>query len=297
MTEFVDQLIEKLWPSRRVQVEELPGGHTNANYLIDLGDERVVLRIPGKNTHLLGIDRECEYQASQLAASIGVAPDVLARSKHDGWMVTRFLPGASLSPTDLAQEPRLGDVATTLRRLHGAGRIATVLNPFHVVREYHEIVRTRHLDEPFDYGLALARLDQIESVRAFTPSSFCHNDLVHTNFIYDGTLRVLDWEYAGMGDPFFDLANFSANNHLSSSADESLLTSYFGRSDASLVAVLALMKVVSEVRETMWNLIQIFVSTLDFDYAAFARERFSRYETLIDQMDFDQTLKEAATSR
>ncbi|HVB51823.1 MAG TPA: choline/ethanolamine kinase family protein [Acidimicrobiales bacterium] len=294
MTELVDQLIEKLWPRRRVLVEELPGGHTNANYLIDLGDERVVLRIPGQNTNLLGIDRDCEYQASQLAASIGVAPEVLARSKEDGWMVTRFLPGASLSPTDLAQDPRLGDVATTLRRLHGAGRIATVSNPFHIVRAYHEIVRTRDLDEPFDYGLALSRLDRIESVRAFNPSSFCHNDLVNTNFVYDGTLRVLDWEYAGMGDPFFDLANFSANNHLSSSADQSLLTSYFGRSDASLTAVLALMKVVSEVREIMWNLVQLFVSTLDFDYAAFARSRVSRYETLIDQMDFDQTLNEAA---
>jgi thiamine kinase-like enzyme len=184
-------------------------------------------------------------------------------------------------------------VATTLRQLHGAGRITTVFNPFHVVRAYHEIVRTRELDEPFDYDLALARLDRIESVRSFHPTSFCHNDLLNTNFVYDGTLRVLDWEYAGMGDPFFDLANFSANNQLSPDADERLLTSYFGRSDDSLTAVLALMKVVSEIREAMWNLVQLFVSTLAFDYAAFARERVGRYEALIDGMDFELALRRA----
>ena len=44
----------------------------------------------------------------------------------------------------------------------------------------------------------------------------CHNDLLTANFIDDGTrIRIVDWEYAGMGDVFFDLANFSVNNGLS----------------------------------------------------------------------------------
>ncbi|HEY5112219.1 MAG TPA: choline/ethanolamine kinase family protein [Acidimicrobiales bacterium] len=295
MTEVVDELIKELWPDRRVRIEPLPGGHTNDNYVVDLGDERVVLRIPGQNTNLLGIDRDCEYEATRLASSIGIAPEVLARSKEDGWMVTRFLPGDSPSQNSLAVDPLLRDVAETLRRLHGAGRIATIFNPFLVVRSYHELVNTRRIDEPFDYALALARMDQIASVRTFSPTSFCHNDLRNTNFLHDGTLRVLDWEYAGMGDPLFDLANFSANNHLSPEADESLLTSYFGRCDPSLTAVLALMKVVSELREVMWNLVQLCVSMLDIDYGAFARRRVSRYETLMEQMDFDQTLNEAAS--
>jgi thiamine kinase-like enzyme len=297
MTEFVEQLIGKLWSGRDVQVEPLPGGHTNANYLITLDDGQVVLRIPGENTSLLGIDRECEYQASSLAASIGVAPDVLAHSKDDGWLVTRFLPGTSLTRNDLSSEPRLSDVAITMKQLHVAGSIDTVFNPFHVVRNYHELVRTRDVDEPFDYDVALARLDRIEAVRAFHPTAFCHNDLLNTNFVFDGKLRVFDWEYAGMGDPFFDLANFSANNDLSPEADTALLDAYFGHADPSQQAVLALMKVVSELRETMWNLVQLFVSTLDFDYAAFARERVRRYQTLMDQMDFEETLTSASTLR
>jgi len=297
MTKTIDQLVEELWPDRTLRVEELVGGHTNANYLVDLGDDQVVVRIPGKNTSLLGIDRNHEYEANQLASSIGVGPDVITRSETEGWMVTRFLPGERLTSEDLASEPRLSDVATTLRRLHSSGRIGANFNPFLIVRHYHEIVCEHDVVDPFDYDLALDRLDQIEAVRAYQPTSFCHNDLLNTNFVYDGQLRVLDWEYAGMGDPFFDLANFSANNRLTKGADEQLLTSYFGRCDESLSAVLRLMKVVSELREIMWNLVQHCASALDLDYAEFARERVVGYERLIGAMDFAQSIDQAKELR
>ena len=57
----------------------------------------------------------------------------------------------------------------------------------------------------------------------------CHNDLLNANFIDDGErLRIVDWEYAGMGDPFFDLGNFSINHELPPEADEALLRAYDG---------------------------------------------------------------------
>ena len=47
----------------------------------------------------------------------------------------------------------------------------------------------------------------------------CHNDLLNANFIDDGArIRIVDWEYAGMGDPFFDLGNFSINHELTPDA-------------------------------------------------------------------------------
>ena len=48
----------------------------------------------------------------------------------------------------------------------------------------------------------------------------CHNDLLNANFIDDGArIRIIDWEYAGMGDPFFDLGNFSINHELTDAED------------------------------------------------------------------------------
>ena len=57
----------------------------------------------------------------------------------------------------------------------------------------------------------------------------CHNDLLNANFIDDGArIRIIDWEYAGMGDPFFDLGNFSINHELTPDEDEILLAAYDG---------------------------------------------------------------------
>jgi thiamine kinase-like enzyme len=294
MTDVIEELVKKLWPERHVIVQPLIGGITNANYFVDLGDEQVVVRIPGNNTALLGIDRRHETAANLLASSIGIAPDVLARSESEGWTVTRFLPGRPMDAAELASEPRLGELAATLRRLHHAGTIGMDFNPFSIVRRYHEIAQSRNVIEPFDYPAAMEILEQIEGVRAFRPAAFCHNDLLNANFIYDGEIRILDWEYAGMGDPFFDLANFSVNHELPPTSDERLLTHYFGHSDTSLLAVLSLMKVVSELRETMWGVVQMAVSTLDVDFVAYAQERSSHYESLVHDMDIVRTTNEAA---
>jgi len=291
MTTTVDQLVERLWPGRSVRVERLTGGMTNANFLADFGDEQVVVRIPGKDTALLGIDRRHEAQANRLAASIGVAPEVLLESQLEGYLITRFLPGRAVPAAELATEPMLGEVATTLRRVHEAGNVLSVFNPFDVVAQYHDIAEGRGITEPFDFAGARAVLERVLAARPFRPSAFCHNDLLNENFLYDQRLRILDWEYAGMGDPFFDLANFSINHELDGPADERLVQHYFGRVDEGLLAVLSIMKLVSEMREAMWGVVQLAVSEIDIDFAAYSQHRVQRFQSLLADMDLDDLLE------
>jgi thiamine kinase-like enzyme len=267
---------------------------TNANFLADFGDEQVVVRIPGKNTGLLGIERRHEAAAHRLAASIGVAPEVLDESQSRGYLVTRFLHGRAVLPAELGVEPMLGEAARTLRRVHDAGTVTAEFNPFAVERDYHELALSKGTTERFDYPLAHAVVERIGEARGFRPTAFCHNDLLNENFLYDGELRILDWEYAGMGDPFFDLASFSINHVLSPSADESLLTDYFGYCDAERIAVLELMKLVSELREAMWGVAQLTLSTLDIDFAAYSLGRSDRFTSLLAAMDFDELTSRVA---
>ena len=296
MTTTVEQLVERLWPDRTVRISRLTGGMTNANFLADLGDEQVVVRMPGKDTGLLGIDRHHEAQANRLAASIGVAPDVLIESEAEGYLVTRFLPGRALIPSELAREPMLGEVARTLRLVHGAGTIPVEFNPFDVVASYHDIAAGRGINEPFDYVSALSVIDQILVARPFKPTAFCHNDLLTENFLYDNRLRILDWEYAGMGDPYFDLASFSLTHELSGSADEALLTHYFGRCDAGSHAVLTLMKLVSELREAMWGVVQLAISEIEIDFAEYSQRNVRRFERLLDEINVAELLELASTA-
>ena len=105
----------------------------------------------------------------------------------------------------------------------------------------------------------------------------CHNDLLNANFIDDGTrIRIVDWEYAGMGDPFFDLGNFSVNHGLDADEDAILLEAYEGEVRPDRLARLRLMRVVSDFREGMWGVLQQAISTLDVDFVAYAEHHLGR---------------------
>ena len=105
----------------------------------------------------------------------------------------------------------------------------------------------------------------------------CHNDLLNANFLDDGErLCIVDWEYAGMGDRFFDLANFSINHELDEAASAMLLEAYFGDVRERDAQALVLMRFMSDFREAMWGVVQSAVSELDFDFVAYASEHFER---------------------
>ena len=124
----------------------------------------------------------------------------------------------------------------------------------------------------------------------------CHNDLLNANFIDDGArIRIVDWEYAGMGDPFFDLGNFSINHELEPEADAELLAAYAGeRPTRRRWRGSTLMRVVSDFREAMWGVLQQGICTLDVDFVAYAAEHFDRLLTVAARPAFERALAEAA---
>lgn len=297
MVDFIYDVVERMRPGKPAKVEPLPGGITNANYKVDLGDEQVVIRVPGSKTELLGIDRSAEVAANRMAAAVGVAPEVLAVDGPTGCIVTRFVHGRPIPMAELATEPTLGSVIATLARVHLAGRVEVEFNHFEVIRSYHRTAQSRGVAAPFDYRSARAVLERIEAARPFVPSVLGHNDLLNANMLHDGSIRILDWEYAGMADPFFDLANFSVNNELPSEHDETIVRHYFGEVDETSLATLALMKLVSEMREAMWAVVQLSISELEVDFVAYATDRYARFEVLLAAMELGRLLVRAAAQR
>jgi thiamine kinase-like enzyme len=116
--------------------------------------------------------------------------------------------------------------------------------------------------------------------------------LLNANFLTNGQLYILDWEYAGMGDAFFDLANFSDHHNLSDTQDRWLLECYFGEVSAAQWAHLKTMKIMSDLREATWGLVQIGISKLDFDFRAYADKFFNRVIENIHDPRWGQWLKE-----
>jgi thiamine kinase-like enzyme len=297
MGDFISDVVGRVLPGHEAKVEPLPGGITNANFKVDLGSESVVVRVPGNNTEVLGIDRTTEVAANRVAAAVGVAPEVVAVDAETGCIVTRFVEGRPIPMAELATEPTLGAVIATLVRVHRAGQVDAEFNHFEVIRSYHDEARRRGVPEPFDYEQVSAVLEGIEAARPFKASVLGHNDLLNANMLHDGSVRILDWEYAGMADPYFDLANFSVNNELGPSCDESILQHYFGTVDECKLATLGLMKLVSEMREAMWAVVQVAISELEVDFVAYATDRYQRFEVLLAAMELGRFLAMAAAGR
>jgi thiamine kinase-like enzyme len=279
----------------------LGGGITNHNFRARFGGREVVVRLPGNDTELLGSDRSGEREANRLAAAAGVAPEVLAHLEDPVVLVTAFVEGPTLEAADLREPAALAAVAGALRRVHGCAGIEASFDAFRLVEDYAAATRARGGLVPDSYEVAHAAAGRIESAPALSGSDtvLCHDDLLPANFIAtpDG-IRIVDWEYAGMGNRWFDLGNFAVNNELGPAEEEAFLTSYLEAppSPADLAA-LRLMRLMSDFREAMWGVVQSAISDLDFDFDAYATKHFDRLLAAIDDPRFETLLEDTGATR
>ena len=283
--------VERVWPGRKARFEPLGGGITNHNVKVFVDGEELVLRVAGESTDLLGIDRHVELEATKAAAAAGIGPDVVGFVEPEGWLVTRFVPG-EIPPPDRMREPELlARVAAALRAFHEGPAIPGTFDSFRVVEMYGRTALEQggSVPEAFDWAHGIAR--RIEAKRSAAAPVPCHNDLLNANFLDDGErLCIVDWEYAGMGDRFFDLANFSINHELGEAESAALLDAYFGEVRDADMQSLELMRFMSDFREAMWGVVQTAVSELDFDFVAYAGEHFERLERTAEAARFRAAL-------
>ena len=285
------EAVEQLWPRRSATLEELGGGITNRNYKVTVGDEVFVLRMGGAKTSLLGIDRSVEHAAAVRAFEVGIGPEVVRFVPEEGWLVCRFISGTPIEASAMRSASGLSRVARALRAFHGADAIPGRFDAWGVVDAYHALATTHGASVPAGFGSLRAVAERIRSARGPQPMVPCHNDLLNANFLDDGgAVRIVDWEYAGMGDRFFDLANFSVNHDLSVEDDGGLLDAYFGEVHTSDVAAIRLMRFMSDFREAMWGVLQSVISDLDFDFGGYAATHFARMTATASDPEFEEHL-------
>lgn len=284
MPPTIDDILLRLprWHGQPRTVTALSGGITNRNYRVEVAGEAFVVRLGGNNTELLGIDREQEYAATQAAAAIGIGPEVIDFLRPEGFLVARFIAGRPLALEAVRQPAGLARVAEALRQVHALPPIQAAFSPFRIVEAYEATARAHGVTSfPADFAWLRDRGREVEAACArepFTPQ-LCHNDLLNENFLDDGAIRLIDWEYAGMGDVFFDLANFAVNHGLSEAQDEAFLDAYFspaGGATPRQAARHKLMKIMSDFREAMWAMVQLGISELTFDFQGYADKHFAR---------------------
>ncbi len=297
LTEVIARVSALLGP-REGAVRALDGGITNRNFKVNFGGTEYVVRLPGKDTNLLGIDREAERVANKRAAELGLAPKVAASLQEPPCLVTCFVEGHEMKPEELHEPDAVAQVAGALREFHDSGlELPTDFQVLDIARDYAEVSRGRGSEPPPAFDEALDNAGKVVQAVGDDPDHApvpCHNDLLPANFLRgEERIVIVDWEYAGMGDRFFDLGNLAVNNEFGDEDEERLLEAYFGEpATPRRRAALKLFRFMSDFREAMWGVVQGTVSELDFDFDAYADKHFARMSATSSDERFDSLLEE-----
>eukprot|EP00913_Durusdinium_trenchii_P028337 g26565.t1 len=261
-----------------IHIEPISGGITNRNFLVVDGEQRFVVRVC-EDRRFLGIDRNNERLCQIAAQQAGVSPE-LVRSEN-GMLVTRFIDGPTIA-AGTPDPPLIERLADLLRRLHACRESMTgellFFCPFQTVRTYAATARTLAAPLPDDIDDLLNDAKTLSrDIEPYHPT-LCHNDLLPANILDEGDrLWLIDWEYAGIGNPLFDLASLSANCRFGSDDDKRLVEAYSPAAPAEILPQIRSLKAVSLLREALWAAIQTVKSDFEFDYAAYAQDNFSAF--------------------
>jgi thiamine kinase-like enzyme len=277
--ELLDRLRRLPFLAGRIDVEPIGGGITNHNFRVQ-ADGRTYMARVCEDRSLLGIDRRNEVVCQQAAAELGLAPEVLHH--EPGLLVLQLVEGRTLAAADLREPTCLARAASLLRSLHESrdaisGEILYFC-PFQAIRTYARTAARLGADRPAGMEEMLRGARELsDRIAPFRPS-LCHNDLLPANWIDDGRrLWLVDWEYAGIGHPLFDLANLAANASLDDDQEATLLAEHRGSLDPGNLAELRIFRAASLLREALWATIQAVASDIDFDYHRYAAEHYQAY--------------------
>lgn len=195
-------------------------------------DERYVLRVASPVAHAhLGVRRDEEGACVRAAAGAGVGPELIYYDDTTGHMVTRWITARpSWVAADFAERRNMSRLAELLRRMHQVPVVGPAGMAFRRVERLVESVRRLRLEAPAGLDGYLRRLSEIEAMRQADRSmgeGLNHNDLWANNMLDDGErLWLVDWEFSGPGDGYFDLATISMAGGFGAAEDARLLGEY-----------------------------------------------------------------------
>ena len=238
-----------------------------------------MVRVPGRASGALAINRDHEYRNSVIAAAAGVGAPVIEYLADESVLVIGYIDGRTFTDDDFSVPGTIERVASACRRLH-RGR---------PLRQ-----RLRHVRDPTRLpragpgpGLPVARrlpgirgqrrADPGRARRPREPTVACNNDLLAGNFIDDGDrVRLIDYEYSGNNDACFELGNLGSECHLTDDQLEHLITSYYGHPLVNKVARARLQGLMAMYGWTLWASIQEATSDIDFEFWPWGLEKYER---------------------
>jgi thiamine kinase-like enzyme len=287
-----------------IKLELLEGALTNVCYKVTTGGAAYVLRLAGEGTSDY-IDRAAEKHNAQVAAEAGVNADVVYFDATDGTMVTRFVEGVCMNAGDGFGRDSGVPVraAGALKRVHSLGRLfRSRFDVFAAIDGYLDLLRGWRTPLPEDYYEVGRKTRAVRLALEAFPAGLvpCHNDPWPGNLLDadgpDGRIYLIDWEYSGMNDPLWDLADLSVEGGFKLEQDRAMMEVYYGTGlSPALYSRLEVYKAMSDLHWSVWGFVQHAKGNPAEDFRSYGLERLGRSKARMSSADFSRHLSVVCT--
>ncbi len=273
------------------------GGLTNLVYRVSTEDGDYCLRIPGEGTESY-IDRSVERHNAKVAERAGVSPEVYYFSE-DGLMLTRYL----LDSLTMSGEKFKDQVKTpyeagqAFQQLHRCGEdFQFRFEVFSMINEYLDVLsKGDSVELPDGYHETVEQSKSVQAALEANPENLVpsHCDPLCENFIRQSNkMWIVDWEYSGMNDPYWDIGDLSVEGGFTQEMELELLSGYLGRSPNEYdIGRMTIYKALCDLLWTLWGLIQHMNENPAEDFWAYSVERFTRCVDLMSSDEFPRHLQ------
>jgi thiamine kinase len=234
----IERLCHAIVPgSGSVDLTALGAGLISETYRVVRDGVAYSLKVAAEHRPDLRLDLAWEVRVLELAGGVGLAPRLVYFDPDNAVRLTRWAEGRSWVSHEVAAAANLEKIAALLRRVHDLAlpMPARRVTPLQWIKIYDEALsrRTAAPSDPVLRSAALGRAEALPELPRVV-GAVCHSDLHAMNLIQqDDSLILLDWEYAHVTDPFWDLAGWCGNNDFAVEVQWSLLTHYLGNAPIS----------------------------------------------------------------
>ena len=283
----IEALTQKVLGTSQYAELERMGGLTNHTYKVTLNNgEQYVVRIPGLGTEEM-IVRSDEMTSTKLACDLDIDAKMLYFGEK-GDKVTEYIKDAQTMNSETLKNPeRIRQVAEIFKKLHSCGVDTKVpFEVFEMAANYEKIICDNNVEMYDDYSEIKKIVMQIKAEidNAVNAKKVpCHNDALCENWVIgNGRMYLIDWEYAGMNDGMWDLADVSIEAGFNEELDNLLLAEYLGKQpDVANKKHFLASKIYVDYLWTLWAKTRVPFDGQPME--DWATERYTRLKSFIDE--------------
>lgn len=238
------------------------GGLNNSNYLIKLQNEKYVLRIPSNDN---SNNFHSEHEILGLIKKYTISPEIVYHNKNTGTLLSKYIESTKFNLEFYNSNTFINNLVTTLKKIHNL-ECNNYFNPFNEIYNNIDFLNSVNFIFNHDINLLVTKLKDLEiKLSKKIHYGLCHNDLNTSNILScNNIVYLIDFEFSGMGDIFFDLATISW--FLKDETQDELIKKYFGYFDIELKQKLKDYLYVVKLWNATWSYKKSIDSKSDYDY-------------------------------